>query len=121
MVAIEEKKENAFKKYRNVISLFYKIISKADSHYSEMDCEKIMKNIIKNARRRFELSKSGTWKRSRASSGKRRPHNLNYKKTKKKNEENDESDELADQIELIVDETDNEETADEWWTWRFVS
>ena len=69
----------AFKKYKNIILLFYKIVSQADTDFTESECEKFFKSIIKYAKRRFNLEEKSGEKR-RASSSKKRPHNLTYKK-----------------------------------------
>nr|CAI5826462.1 unnamed protein product [Callosobruchus analis] len=73
-----EEGKMAFKKYNNVMSTFYKIINQADSSFTIMECQNFFKSIVKNAKRRFELTEN-TNDRRRASSGKKRPHNLNYK------------------------------------------
>lgn len=77
----KEEGKMPFKKYKNIMKLFYGIISKADRQFTETECENFFKGVIKNSKRRFELSENTSEKR-RASSGRRRPHDLVYKKPK---------------------------------------
>lgn len=74
-----EKEKIAFKKYKNVIGAFFKVICLADLQFSEVATLNFFKSIIENTKRRAMLTDSPAEKR-RSSTGKNRPSRLTYKK-----------------------------------------
>lgn len=70
--ARDKKEKVPFKMYKNIISLFFKVIHLFDKDFSLKDCEDFLKNVIRNSTRRYQS------KEIRKSAVKRRPKNLNY-------------------------------------------
>lgn len=70
--ARDKKEKIPFKMYKNIISLFFKVINLSDKDFTLKDCEEFFKNVIRNSTRR-NLSSI-----ARNSAIKRRPKNLNY-------------------------------------------
>ncbi|CAG9760293.1 unnamed protein product [Ceutorhynchus assimilis] len=104
----------AFKKFKNVMTTFYKIISRADSQFTEAECEIFFKGVIKNAKRRFELRENSNEKKNRASSAKKRPKNLTYRKVNEIDSGQEEADSMESTEEAHEeDEEKKEKKADE--------
>lgn len=70
--ARNQKEKIPFKVYKNVISLFFKVIHLSDKDFTLKECEEFFKNVIRNSTRRNESNII------RTSAVKKRPKNLNY-------------------------------------------
>lgn len=68
--ARDEKEKIPFKMYKNVITMFFKVIHLSDRDFTFKDCEDFFKNVVRNSTRRNESNMV------RNSAVKRRPKNL---------------------------------------------
>lgn len=71
--ARDKKEKIAFKSFKNVIELFFRVIQLADRNFTLMDCEEFIKNVIRNSTRRSESTNT------RISTTKRRPKKIIYR------------------------------------------
>lgn len=98
--ARDKKEKIPFKIFKNVINLFFKVVSMSDRDFSLKDCEDFFKNVIRNSTRRNQSMAI------RNSAIKRRPKNLVYSVKRKEGIQNDNEKEInIDEEQVTVEDT----------------